>query len=73
MDVHKNNGYLPLDHMKLEEFQPGLLFISHGEGLDLRGAPPTWRNIALEKMAIPAVLWASLVVCALIFLWAILV
>ncbi len=75
--VHKRNGCLFLDtmvdDMKLEEYRPGLFFTAHGEALDLRGAVPTWRNISLEMIRIPPALQASLVVCALIFLSAVLV
>jgi CubicO group peptidase (beta-lactamase class C family) len=72
VEVHKQNGDLFLDHMRLAEFQPGLFFTSHGEALDLRGAEPTWKSIPLEKITIPAAMKASLVVCELIFLSAIL-
>jgi CubicO group peptidase (beta-lactamase class C family) len=53
VEIHRQNGALFLDHMKLAEFQAGLFFTSHGEALDLRGATPTWRSIPLEKIVIP--------------------
>jgi CubicO group peptidase (beta-lactamase class C family) len=71
-EIHRQNGNLFLDYMKLAEFQPGLFFASHGEALDLRGVTTTWRSIPLEKIMIPAAMKASLVVCELIFLSALL-
>ena len=53
VEIHRQNGALFLDHMKLAEFQAGLFFTSHGEALDLRGATPTWRSVPLEKIVIP--------------------
>jgi len=48
--VHKKNGYLYFNNLKLvEEFKPGLFFTSTGEALDFRSEVPTWRNIRLEK------------------------
>jgi len=49
LNVSKKNGYLYLDRLRLEEYQPGLLFSSTGEALDLREKVPTWRNIRLRK------------------------
>ncbi|UCE07313.1 MAG: beta-lactamase family protein [bacterium] len=49
LKVSKKNGYLYLDRLRLEEYQPGLFFSSTGEALDLRKKVPTWRNIRLRK------------------------
>jgi len=73
VDVHKQNGGLFLDYMKLEELQPGLFFTSHGETLDFRGATPTWTNIQVEKVSIPVALKAALVVCGLVFVSALVI
>jgi CubicO group peptidase (beta-lactamase class C family) len=45
---HEGNG-MTLDGVPLVEYQPGLFFTKTGEALDLRGDPPTWRNIRLQK------------------------
>ncbi len=71
-EIHRQSGDLFLGYRKLAEFQPGLFFTSDGEALDLRGATSTWANIPLEKIVIPAPMRASLAVCALIFLTALL-
>jgi CubicO group peptidase (beta-lactamase class C family) len=47
--VSRKNGYLYFNDLKLEEYQPGLFFTSTGEALDLRGNPPTWRNVKLWR------------------------
>ncbi len=70
-EIHEQNGYLLLDHMKLAELRPGLFFTSTGEALDLRGSIPTWRSIQLEKIEISPALKALLVVSQLLFLSAI--
>ena len=49
LKVSKKNGYLYLDKLRLEEYQPGLFFSFTGEALDLRKKVPTWRNIRLWK------------------------
>jgi hypothetical protein len=49
LKVSKKNGYLYLDKLRLEEYQPGLFFSSTGEALDLRKKVPNWRNIRLRK------------------------
>jgi hypothetical protein len=73
VNVHKQNGGLFLDYMKLEELQPGLFFTTHGETLDFRGATPTWTNIQVERVSIPVMLKASLVVCELVFVSALVI
>ncbi len=52
--VHRKNGYLYLDDLRLSEYRPGLFFSRTGEALDLRGETPTWRNIKLHRQAAPA-------------------
>ncbi|HEV2702055.1 MAG TPA: serine hydrolase domain-containing protein [Steroidobacteraceae bacterium] len=48
--IHRKNGYLYLDDVRLVvEFEPGLFFTSDGEAVDFRPAIPTWRNIRLER------------------------
>jgi CubicO group peptidase (beta-lactamase class C family) len=47
--VHRKNGYLYFNEARLEEYRPGLFFSTGGEALDLRGDPPTWRNIKLRR------------------------
>lgn len=56
-EVLRKDGYLQLRHPGSEEPEPliehesGLFFgANSGEALDLRGDPPTWRNIELEKV-----------------------
>jgi hypothetical protein len=48
--IHRKNGFLYFDNLKLSEFKPGLFFSSTGEVLDLRSKTPTWRNIKLKKL-----------------------
>jgi CubicO group peptidase (beta-lactamase class C family) len=47
--VHRKNGYLYFNDLKVEEYRPGLLFTSTGEALDLRGPILTWRNVKLWR------------------------
>jgi CubicO group peptidase (beta-lactamase class C family) len=50
--IHRNNGYLYLDHIRLiVELEPGLFFTSDGEAVDFRGSEPTWRNIRLRRVS----------------------
>jgi len=49
LEVHRRDGHLFLDHMKLTEHLPGLFFTASGEALDFRGEVPKWRNIPLER------------------------
>jgi hypothetical protein len=49
--LSKRNGYLYLGEMRLTEHAPGLLFTADGEAVDLRGEPPTARNIVLRRTA----------------------
>ena len=37
------------DRLRLSEIEPGLFLAENGETLDLRGVPPTWRNIELVR------------------------
>ena len=50
ISLHKRDGTLFFNELRLEEYLPGLFFSSTGEALDLRGPVPTWRNIRLEKV-----------------------
>jgi hypothetical protein len=46
--IHKKNGYLYLDDIKLVvEHEPGLFFTTTGEAVDFRGSSPTAENIPL--------------------------
>jgi CubicO group peptidase (beta-lactamase class C family) len=48
--VHRKNGYLYLDDVRLVvETEPGLFFTSDGEAVDFRRPVSTWRNIRLER------------------------
>jgi CubicO group peptidase (beta-lactamase class C family) len=47
--LHRRNGYLYFDELRMEEYLPGFFFSSTGEALDLRSPVPTWRNIRLRK------------------------
>ena len=47
--IHKKNGYLWIDYMKLKEYRKGIFFTAHGECLDFTGPQPAWRNIKLKK------------------------
>jgi len=49
VEVHRRNGQLFLDYMKLMEFQPGLFFTGHGEALDLRGSVPRWKTFGWKR------------------------
>jgi CubicO group peptidase (beta-lactamase class C family) len=50
MTVHRHNGWLYLNHIRLVvELEPGLFFTSDGEAVDFRRAPPTWRNLLLQR------------------------
>jgi len=53
IEVHRKNGYLYCDQLRLAEYMPGLFFSTTGEALDLRGDVPTWRNIRLVKKGEP--------------------
>ena len=58
------------NELRLVEVSPGLFFAVNGEALDFRGAVPTWRNIKLTKVGTgpSSWQWATLAVCALVFL-----
>jgi CubicO group peptidase (beta-lactamase class C family) len=46
--IHRKNGYLYLDAIRLiVEHEPGLFFTSDGGAVDFRHTPPTWGNISL--------------------------
>jgi CubicO group peptidase (beta-lactamase class C family) len=48
--VHRKNGYLYLDDVRLVvELEPGLFFAPDGEAVDFRHPVPTWKNIRLER------------------------
>jgi CubicO group peptidase (beta-lactamase class C family) len=48
--VHRQNGYLYLNEVRLvEEFEPGLFFTGDGEAVDFRGHQPTWRSVPLRR------------------------
>jgi CubicO group peptidase (beta-lactamase class C family) len=50
--IHRKNGYLYLDHIRLiVELEPGLFFTSDGEAVDFRHGEPTWKNIRLRRVA----------------------
>ncbi|MCC6144359.1 MAG: beta-lactamase family protein [Candidatus Hydrogenedentes bacterium] len=50
VNLHVENGYLYFGEFRVvDEYQPGLFFLSDGEALDLRRQPPTFRNIALIR------------------------
>jgi CubicO group peptidase (beta-lactamase class C family) len=52
--IHRKNGYLYLDHIRLiVELEPGLFFTSDGEAVDFRHGEPTWRNIRLRTVSSP--------------------
>jgi CubicO group peptidase (beta-lactamase class C family) len=49
--IHRKNGYLYLDHIRLiVELEPGLFFTSDGEAVDFRHGEPTWKNIRLRRV-----------------------
>jgi CubicO group peptidase (beta-lactamase class C family) len=51
MIVHRKNGYLYLDQVRLiAEPEAGLFFTADGEAVDFRGTEPTWRNIRLQRV-----------------------
>lgn len=48
--VHRQNGYLYLNGLRLvEEFKPGLFFTGDGEAVDFNGARPTWHSVPLRR------------------------
>ncbi len=48
--VHRQNGYLYLNSLRLvEELEPGLFFTGDGEAVDFRGKVPTWRSVPLRR------------------------
>jgi CubicO group peptidase (beta-lactamase class C family) len=50
MTIHRKNGYLYLNDIRLiTELEPGLFFSSDGEAVDFRTAVPTWKNIRLQR------------------------
>ncbi len=50
LNLHLQNGYLYFGKYRvIAETEPGLFFLADGEALDLRGATPTYRNIALVR------------------------
>jgi CubicO group peptidase (beta-lactamase class C family) len=52
--VHRKNGYLYLDEMRLAvEPEPGLFFTPDGEAVDFRHPEPTWRNLRLHRISTP--------------------
>lgn len=52
VDLQVVNGYLYLDQYRvLDEYLPGLFFLSDGETLDFRKAPARYRNIVLQRRA----------------------
>ena len=54
----------------LSEIEPGLFLADNGETLDLRGQPPTWRNLELARVAGPAPWqWVLLAASAVISVW----
>jgi CubicO group peptidase (beta-lactamase class C family) len=50
--VLRKDGHLYFDEHRLDELEPGLFFAANGEALDLRGKPPTWMSIALERLSV---------------------
>ena len=53
--------------LRLSEIEPGLFLAANGETLDLRGDPPTWRNIELVRAAEGPSSWQWVVLaCVLI-------
>lgn len=51
LSLHAQRGWLYLEGLRLEEYEPGLFFSSDGEALDLRTDPATWRSIPIERVA----------------------
>lgn len=50
VNLHVENGYLYFGKYRVvDEYRPGLFFLSNGEALDLRGEPPTFRSISLNR------------------------
>lgn len=49
--IRRKNGYLYLDDTRLVlEHERGLFFTADGEAVDFRQAPPTWRNIRMQRI-----------------------
>jgi hypothetical protein len=49
-NLHVSGGYLYFGKYRVvDELDPGLFFLADGEALDLRPAPPTYRNIPLRR------------------------
>jgi CubicO group peptidase (beta-lactamase class C family) len=50
--IHRKNGYLYLDHIRLIiELEPSLFFTCDGEAVDFGHGEPTWRSIRLRRVA----------------------
>lgn len=50
VNLHVENGHLFFGkYTVVDEYEPGLFFLSGGESLDLRGPVPTFRNIKLNR------------------------
>jgi CubicO group peptidase (beta-lactamase class C family) len=45
-NIHRRNGWLYLEDMKLVEHEPGLFFLPHGEYVDARGPVPIGGGVA---------------------------
>lgn len=51
VELQQRSGWLYIDGIRLvAELEPGLLFTSDGEAVDLRGSAPTWRNLRLHRL-----------------------
>ncbi|MCC7489239.1 MAG: beta-lactamase family protein [Gammaproteobacteria bacterium] len=50
VDLHVEGSYLYFGKYRVvDEYKPGLFFLSDGQALDLRGEPPTFRSISLNR------------------------
>ena len=53
-----------LVHHRLTEVEPGLFLTGNGQTLDLRGSPPTWRNLDLVRVNGGPVAWQWVLLAA---------
>jgi len=47
--VYKKNGFLEIDGMRLDEYQPGVFFTANGDCLDFSGPIPLWKGLRIKK------------------------
>jgi CubicO group peptidase (beta-lactamase class C family) len=49
-NVTIDNGYLYIDNLKLDEYEPGIFFSATGDVLNFRNTPPLYANAEIRKV-----------------------